>query len=823
METNHCPTCHAPIPANAPGGFCPACLLRDADETPVQGPAAPSVEVIAAAFPQWEVIELIGQGGMGYVYKVRQPSLDRVVALKILSPELSRDPAFAERFAREARTLGNLHHPNIVTVFEHGESGGFFYLLMEYVDGVNLRQALRAGRFTPQQALSIVPGICDALQYAHENGVWHRDIKPENILLDRDGKVKIADFGIARIVGDPQRDFTLTMTGNALGSAAYMAPEQHEKPHEVDHRADIYSLGVVIYEMLTGELPLGRFPSPSRKAAVDARIDEIVLRTLEKERELRQQSATEVKTDVVRAMQPGAASSRADVTSNPAGGSSIMAKLALALMLAAAFGFVFLLIFEVKFIINLMSCAAILALCFILAVFSWRTSLGKSMAILSALVLLLGGGRLALLKLDDMSTSRPSYMKRVVTSSEFFGMKPRFIREPSGEVSSTIPAETSQAETAPRVSDPSTRMPRPRMTPPEPPPAGREQLRKSAPTPGPKYAPLPPLHPEPKIDIPVDWKLTLPGGGEKPEKVIALKGKLEAYKTTYGNDHRVEVIHVETDTPDPLVPVCLLISPETWGPDPWEPRGDGRKLERTVYLDGAEFKYSISEVDQITINSEIIDLRKGRVFMLAPDGTLRQLPLFPERLPEKLSEFADALPAEMFQAGGAQALKLIPMVATENLRSISTFLDQPINIPVDWKMTLPAEGYSPEKTIQLQGRLEAGYFTSHHFTAVVIHSQPSVPICMLISPGKLSVNPLERRSDAGKLERTATFNGRDFLFSISEVDKITINSETLDLSKGRVILCAPDGTLRQVPRFPHQTILVKLDELGRMISREIPK
>ena len=279
--------------------------MRDADEPPATGHAAPSLDEIAAAFPQLEVIGLIGQGGMGFVYQVRQPGLDRTVALKILSPELGRDPAFAERFARESRALGKLNHPNIVTVFEHGvsqpstlNSHPFFYLLMEYVDGVNLRQAMRAGRFTPEQALAIVPGICDALQAAHAQGIWHRDIKPENILLDREGRVKIADFGIARMVGDPQRNFTLTMTGGALGSAAYMAPEQHENPRDVDHRADIYSLGVVIYEMLTGELPLGRFPAPSQRAAVDARIDEIVFKTLEKERELRQQSAAEVKTDV---------------------------------------------------------------------------------------------------------------------------------------------------------------------------------------------------------------------------------------------------------------------------------------------------------------------------------------------------------------------------------------------------------------------------------------------------------------------------------------------------------------------------------------------
>jgi len=298
VTTKICPVCHSPIPAHAPGGLCPACLLRDAEDTPGSGRAGPPIDEVAAAFPNLESIEKIGQGGMGIVFKARQPALDRVVALKLLLPELGRDPAFAERFAREARVLGKLSHPNIVTVFEHGERDGFFYLLMEYVDGVNLRQAMRAGRFTPEQALALVPGICDALQAAHAQGIWHRDIKPENILLDAAGGVKIADFGIARIVGDPHRDFTLTRTGNALGSIAYMAPEQHEKPHQVDHRADIYSLGVVIYEMLTGELPLGRFPAPSRRAAVNTRIDEIVLRTLEKERELRQQSADEVKTEV---------------------------------------------------------------------------------------------------------------------------------------------------------------------------------------------------------------------------------------------------------------------------------------------------------------------------------------------------------------------------------------------------------------------------------------------------------------------------------------------------------------------------------------------
>jgi serine/threonine protein kinase len=410
METNHCPTCHAPIPASAPGGFCPACLLRDAEEPPTHGHGAPPLEEIAAAFPQLEVLGLIGQGGMGFVYKVRQPSLDRIVALKILSPELGRDPAFAERFAREARTLGKLHHPNIVTVFEHGETGGFFYLTMEYVDGVNLRQAMRAGRFTPEQALAIVPGICDALQTAHEQGIWHRDIKPENILLDREGKVKIADFGIARIVGDPQRDFTLTRTGNALGSISYMAPEQHEKPHEVDHRADIYSLGVVIYEMLTGELPLGRFPSPSQRAAVDARIDEIVLKTLEKERDLRQQSATEVKTDIHRATQPeatGKARSEMPASSPKAG----LAKLSFGLFLAGVLAFPLIAAVDsLPTIVALISALALLLLAFVFGVASWPELLARIVVITTGTLFIIG--------LAFMVVSLPHFTLKTPISSE---------------------------------------------------------------------------------------------------------------------------------------------------------------------------------------------------------------------------------------------------------------------------------------------------------------------------------------------------------------------------------------------------------------------
>lgn len=270
-----------------------------ADTLPLAPRDLPALNEIAAAFPDLEVLELIGHGGMSAVFRARQPKLDRLIALKVLPKSLAATPGFVERFTREGRVLARLNHPNIVAVHDFGTSGGFCYLLMEFVDGVNLRQAMRAGRFTPEQALNIIPAICDALQFAHSQGVLHRDIKPENILLDSKGRVKIADFGIAKILGEDGGDaMLLTQSGAKLGTAPYMAPEQIEKPSSVDHRADIYSLGVVFYEMLTGELPLGRFAAPSELAGVGGNIDEIVFRALEKERARRQQSAGEFKTQV---------------------------------------------------------------------------------------------------------------------------------------------------------------------------------------------------------------------------------------------------------------------------------------------------------------------------------------------------------------------------------------------------------------------------------------------------------------------------------------------------------------------------------------------
>jgi serine/threonine protein kinase len=328
METKRlCPSCQKPLAPNVPMGLCPECLIKAGFPTGVatdtgsaKQPAfvPPAVGEIARLFPQLEILELVGKGGMGAVYKARQKRLNRFVALKILPPGIGSEPAFAERFTREAQALAQLNHPGIVTLYEFGETSGQFYFLMEFVDGVNLRQLLHAGRIAPREALAIVPQICDALQFAHDQGIVHRDIKPENILLDRRGRVKVADFGLAKIVegraGSPlhadaaddangahgvtRPTSELTDAGKVMGTPNYMSPEQIEHPDDVDNRADIYALGVVFYQMLTGELPGKKIAPPSTKVQIDVRLDEIVLRALEQKPELRYQQVSEVKTMV---------------------------------------------------------------------------------------------------------------------------------------------------------------------------------------------------------------------------------------------------------------------------------------------------------------------------------------------------------------------------------------------------------------------------------------------------------------------------------------------------------------------------------------------
>jgi tRNA A-37 threonylcarbamoyl transferase component Bud32 len=298
-----CRRCHTPLPAETPSAACPECgssldaaPYSDGMEEPLTPPTPAD---LAPLFPGLEIMEVAGHGGMGTIYKARQPQLDRVVALKILSPELGRDPAFAQHFSREAQALAKLNHSSIVSIFDFGQAGGFYYFLMEYVDGVTLRALIQQKPLQVQEAQRIVIEICHALQYAHDESIVHRDIKPSNVLLDKKGRVKVADFGLARLVEKNIRDTTAGgQTPVFMGTPQYMAPEQAEHPWKVDRRADIYSLGVVLYEMLTGDLPLGKFEPPSHKAGVDPRLDNIVMRALEKAPRRRFQNANEFRAAV---------------------------------------------------------------------------------------------------------------------------------------------------------------------------------------------------------------------------------------------------------------------------------------------------------------------------------------------------------------------------------------------------------------------------------------------------------------------------------------------------------------------------------------------
>ncbi|QEF97329.1 Serine/threonine-protein kinase PknB [Stieleria maiorica] len=336
MSDTPCPRCGTPIPTDpasadsAAPAQCPRCLLRPPWDKPhpvaiTLGPGQsfvpPSIEELSGQISGYEVEALIGQGGMGAVYLGRQKSLDRAVAIKILPPQIAERAGFRERFAQEGRALAKLNHPNIVSVHDFGQAGPYAMLVMELVEGANLREVLAQGRLSPAEALEIIPQLCDALAYAHDEGVVHRDIKPENLLFDSRGRLKITDFGLAKLVAnktavDAEEGTTAESespapdpTQGVVGTVHYMAPEQLENPRSVDHRADIYALGVVFYEMLTGELPIGRFEPPSQllngaasrqipKVSIDVRLDDVVLRALEKHPEKRYATASAVMHDL---------------------------------------------------------------------------------------------------------------------------------------------------------------------------------------------------------------------------------------------------------------------------------------------------------------------------------------------------------------------------------------------------------------------------------------------------------------------------------------------------------------------------------------------
>lgn len=309
------PTPDAPIPDTPPAS--PAAQISDSQANRLFGVGweeledlptrpswrPPSAEALQAVLPQYEVTSFIARGGMGAVYKGVQKALRRTVAIKILPPgaDEGHDLHFAERFKLEAQSMARLSHPGIVAVYDAGETAtGLLFFVMEFVEGTDLQQFIRKqGRLLPEQAIALTAHICDALAFAHEEGIVHRDIKPSNVMLDKRGRVKVADFGLAKAMN--LESLMLTRSDVAVGSPDFVAPEAMIPGVKVDHRADLYAVGVMFYEMLTGKIPRGRFHLPSAVVPqLDPRLDEIVDKAMQPDPKHRYASAIEMRADLDR-------------------------------------------------------------------------------------------------------------------------------------------------------------------------------------------------------------------------------------------------------------------------------------------------------------------------------------------------------------------------------------------------------------------------------------------------------------------------------------------------------------------------------------------
>jgi len=280
---------------------CPACGQRfaDPDATLVDEPEQASASGLAPGqqLEGYLIEKLIGSGAMGQVYRATQLSLQRTVALKVLPPAFLQIPAFVERFHVESDALSALNHPNIVTIIDRGNVGDVYYFVMEYVDGPSLLSLMSGKPFSDHRFLNIAKGVAAALDYAHQRGVVHRDIKPSNIMLDSLNEVKIADFGLAGLIAQERK---AAKNGGVrprqMGTPAYMSPEQRIDPLDVDGRSDIFSAGIVFYELLTGqrpEIPVARLPSQVTFTA-DPRLDPVIDKCLRMRREERYQTAGEL-------------------------------------------------------------------------------------------------------------------------------------------------------------------------------------------------------------------------------------------------------------------------------------------------------------------------------------------------------------------------------------------------------------------------------------------------------------------------------------------------------------------------------------------------
>ena len=252
-------------------------------------------------FGEYLLTGKIGQGGVAEIYKGRQESLDRDVAVKILSTKLTRDPDIVRRFERESLVIAKLNHPNIVHVIDKGSISGRYYFVMEYIDGASLREVIDSERIPLKRKLEMIVEVCKALDYAHKNGVIHRDIKPTNILIDRQGNALVADFGIAQIIGTPEGE--MTASDVIMGTLSYMSPEQKVSSTNVDQTTDIYAMGIILYEILVRKKPFGHFKTPSEiDPKINPKFDGIVLKCMAQESKDRYQTAVQLKDAILEAM-----------------------------------------------------------------------------------------------------------------------------------------------------------------------------------------------------------------------------------------------------------------------------------------------------------------------------------------------------------------------------------------------------------------------------------------------------------------------------------------------------------------------------------------
>ena len=306
-HSKSCPRCGAALSSETTEGLCPSCLMAEAMQPTIVSDASKpkhsvvlAPEELAPFFPQYEILRMLGRGGMGAVYLARQISLNRLVAIKILPTDMGEsDLGFAERFKNEAQAMARLSHPGIVAVYDFGQtSNGLLYIVMEYIEGTDVQLMLTSqGRLHSAHAMAITAHVCDALQYAHSCGIIHRDIKPSNIMVGNNGVVKVADFGLAKM--SHGQTTGLTQSGMAMGTLHFMAPEALTLGSAVDQRADIYAVGVMLYQMLTGKLPQGMFEMPSfQVAGLDPRYDRIVAKALRDDREVRYQAAADLRHDL---------------------------------------------------------------------------------------------------------------------------------------------------------------------------------------------------------------------------------------------------------------------------------------------------------------------------------------------------------------------------------------------------------------------------------------------------------------------------------------------------------------------------------------------